>query len=119
MTRLLLPLALALSAACAGSGTVSATYSTPSGPALVQVRPGVYVLEDYPEPIFYADNFYWRFYGGVWYRSNYYTGGWVAARPTARITYVDRPYAYVRYRARPHDTVVIRDHRGRLHRRHR
>ena len=124
MTRFLtsFPVAIALAAgACTGSGTVAATYSTPtyaSSPALVEVNPGVYVVEDYPEPVFYTDNFYWRFYGGVWYRSNYYTGGWVVARPPQTVAYIDRPQRYVRYRAGARERVVVRDHRGRLvHRR--
>jgi hypothetical protein len=126
MTRFLttLPIALALAAgACTGGGTVAASYSSPgyaSQPGLVEVRPGVYVVENYDEPVFYADNFYWRFYGNTWYRSNYYNTGWVVARPPYSVAYIDRPQRYVRYRPGRHERVVIRDNRGRLHvRRHR
>src|SRR5262249_38835090 len=67
-------------------------------PDLVTVSPGVQVIADYDEPIFYSDGFYWRFYSGVWYRSTYYTGGWAYARPPAAIVRIDRPYAYAHYR---------------------
>jgi hypothetical protein len=67
-------------------------------PDLVYAAPGVQVIADYNEPIFYTDGFYWRFYGGTWYRSSYYTGGWVYARPPVAVLRIDRPYAYVHYR---------------------
>ena len=40
------------------------------------------MIADYNEPIFYSDGYYWRNNGGTWYRSSYYTGGWVYARGT-------------------------------------
>jgi len=71
-------------------------------PALVEVSPGVMVVEDYDEPVFYSDGFYWRYYGGIWYRSSYHTGGWVTWRnPPARVIGIRNPRGYVRYRARP------------------
>jgi len=78
-------------------------YATVSGdayppPDMAYVSPGVQVIADYDEPIFYTDGFYWRFYGGGWYRSNYYTGGWVYARPPVAVLRIDRPTAYVHYR---------------------
>jgi len=85
-----------LATGCAG------TYeATPVGPSysadLVEVAPGVQVIADYDEPIFYSDGFYWRYYGNTWYRSPYYTGGWVLARPPVAILRIDRPHAYVHY----------------------
>src|SRR5206468_8478957 len=86
-------LAAALAAGCA------ATVATDAyGPDLVTVSPGVQVIADYDEPIFYSDGFYWRYYGGTWYRSSYYTGGWVYARPPVAVMHIDRPYAYRHYR---------------------
>src|SRR5215471_8443274 len=73
-------------------------YAPGYGPDLVAVSPGVSVIADYDEPIFYSDGFYWRYYGGGWYRSTYYTGGWVYASPPAAILRIDRPYAYRHYR---------------------
>lgn len=70
-------------------------------PAMVEVSPGVMVIEDYDEPVFYSDGYYWLYSDGVWLRSSYHTGGWVRVRtvPT-RIVSIRSPRAYVRYRAR-------------------
>lgn len=87
-------------------------------PALVEVSPGVMVIEDYHEPVFYSDGFYWRYYGGLWYRSHYHTGGWVTwNRPPARIIGIRRPHAYVRYRARAgvHRTHIRARGGGTIH----
>lgn len=127
MRRLLMALALgsgALVAGCAGSGqyTVSGAYVETS-PELAYVSPGVYVVADYSEPVFYADNAYWRYDNGVWYSSSRYNGGWrYSTAPRALVT-IDRPYAYVRYRpqmryqARADGRVIVRDHRRGYYRR--
>jgi Polymer-forming cytoskeletal len=47
-------------------------------PELVEVSPGVQVIYDYDEPIFFSDGFYWRQTGGIWYSSRSYRGGWGA-----------------------------------------
>lgn len=94
-------------------------------PDLVYVAPGVQVIADYDQPIFYADNYYWRYDGGTWYRSSVYTGGWVYARPPAPLMRIERPHAYVHYRpagwAPRGQRPDVRDHRqarpGRGHRR--
>ncbi len=88
---------LLLLAGCAG--TYSATVATdPYGPDLVYAAPGVQVIADYNEPIFYSDGLYWRYDGGGWYRSSYYTGGWVYASPPVAVLRIGRPTAYVHYR---------------------
>jgi hypothetical protein len=84
-------------AAVLGTGCAATVASDGYGPDLVTVSPGVQVIADYDEPIFYSDGYYWRQYGGGWYRSSYYTGGWVYARPPVAVMHIDRPYAYVRY----------------------
>jgi len=45
-------------------------------PDLVEVSPGVQVIYDYDEPIFFSDGFYWREENGVWFSSRSYRGGW-------------------------------------------
>ncbi|CAN5921865.1 hypothetical protein BH11MYX3_BH11MYX3_19380 [soil metagenome] len=107
-------------AACAGSATYrgTATYDSPD---LVYAEPGVQVVADYDEPIFYADNFYWRNDGGRWYRSSYYNRGWVYANPPQVVARIQSPARYRHYRpngytVRRHDArgrTVIRDHRRR------
>lgn len=93
-----------------------------STPDLVTVSPGVQVVADYDEPVFFTDGFYWRFNDGYWYRSNNYATGWYYyERPPVAVLQIDRPHAYVHYRPqgyvarnraryRPADPIV-RDHR--------
>jgi hypothetical protein len=92
--RSILP-AVLLAAVLGGGCAATVTASTPD---LVYAAPGVQVIADYDQPIFYSDGFYWWWSGGIWYRSSYYTGGWVAARPPVAVMRIERPYAYVRYR---------------------
>ncbi|MCA9674101.1 MAG: hypothetical protein KC464_03585, partial [Myxococcales bacterium] len=109
--------ALTLFSGCIVRGTVRARAYGPQ-PDLVMISPGVYVVADYDDSVFYYDNYYWRYDGYVWYRSNVYTGGWARwSSPPRAIVRIDRPRAYVRYRgngnvhhqpARP----VGRDHRA-------
>lgn len=93
-----------------------------STPDLVAVSPGVQVVADYDEPVFYSDGFYWRYYNDSWYRSNNYATGWYYyERPPVAVLQINRPYAYAHYRPqgyvarsrgryRPADPIV-RDHR--------
>lgn len=124
MQTLLLRSALfvALAGGCAGTGQLTVTGET-TMPDLVVIRPGVQVIADSDEAIFYNDNYYWRNAGGFWYRSPSYRSGWVrvtVAPPAIRT--IDRPTAYVHYRGQarasaPSDRHVVvpppaaRDHR--------
>ena len=138
MRRLILPTLCAALYACVPAGGevtyTSGTYVQGGGgtyvqsttyvetPDLVTVQPGVQVIADYDEPVFYTDGFYWRFNDGVWYRSNNYASGWVYYdAPPARLRVIDRPYEYRHYRPngyvvrnrgpyRPAEPIV-RDHR--------
>jgi hypothetical protein len=87
-----------VAAALLGAGCYATVSGEAYGPDLVTVSPGVQVIADYDEPIFYTDGFYWRYYGGVWYRSTVYTGGWVYAQPPVAVLRIDRPYGYAHYR---------------------
>jgi hypothetical protein len=77
-------------------------YSNPSYPAepdRVHLDDGVYVLADYPEPVFFSAGMYWRYDDGYWYRSRVHTGNWSRVhRPPTAIRRIDRPETYVRYR---------------------
>lgn len=96
----------ALAALClAGSGcTVQGQVRTRayvSTPELVLVQPGVYVVADYDDPVFYNDGYYWLYRDGYWARSYTYTGGWVRVRSVPYgVRRIHRPTAYVHYR--PH-----------------
>jgi hypothetical protein len=136
MRGLILSAALGAAAltGCYATGDVgysaSATYSSAPAndgyaatPDLVTVQPGVQVVADYDEPVFFTDGFYWRFYDGYWYRSNNYAYGWSYwDRPPVAVLRIDRPYAYTHYRPagyvsrrnvryRP-PAAIVSDHRG-------
>ena len=102
--------------------TTSATVSVDTyEPDLVDVGGGVQVIADYDEPVFYTDNYYWRFYGGTWYRSNVYSGGWTVYNDVPySVRRIERPHSYVRYRPQgytprarrePYRQPAVRDHR--------
>jgi len=65
---------------------------------LVEISPGVEVIADYDEPIFFVDDFYWVFRGGFWYRSGWYGGGWARAEPPDRVRGIANPGSYAHYR---------------------
>jgi hypothetical protein len=94
----LMTLSLLVGGCAVGVGYRGTVANDGYGPELVYAAPGVQVIADFDEPVFYVDNFYWRFYGGGWYRSPYYTGGWVTARPPGAVLRIDRPQAFVHYR---------------------
>ena len=53
-------------------------------PPMVVVEPGVQVVRDCDDEIFFTGGWYWHpGPGGVWYRTRSYRGGWVAAPPRA------------------------------------
>jgi hypothetical protein len=92
-----------LIAGCAGSGTVgyqaTASYETAPMPDMAYVSPGVQVIADYDEPVFYTDGYYWRYdTNGTWYRSNTWTGGWVYASAPRPLLSIQQPRTYIRYR---------------------
>jgi len=102
-------------------GPTVAVTATTVAPDLVYVSPGVQVIADFDEPIFYADGFYWREYNGTWYHSRYHTHGWVYAAPPRTIIGIRNRGAYRHYRPtgwsprydRGYNRgPVIRDNRG-------
>jgi hypothetical protein len=90
-------------AACTGSGQAQVNYSaeaTVATPTLVEVEPGVQVVADYDEPVFFNEGVYWRYEGGVWYRSPYHNRGWVRVEaPPVAVRRIQRPEMYVHYHA--------------------
>jgi hypothetical protein len=102
------------SSSCTGHVRTEAVVAHPS---LVYVEPGIWVVAESDYPIFYLDNYYWMFHDGYWYRSRYYTGGWVyrpRSHVPARIGHIRYPRVYRNYRARPGmrtRKAPTRDHR--------
>ena len=95
-------------------GPAVSVSATTVAPDLVYVSPGVQVIADYDEPIFYSDGFYWREYGGTWYHSRYYDRGWAYAAPPRAIVSIGNRRSYVHYRPRGYTPrgSYVRDHRG-------
>src|SRR5262245_44155441 len=53
-----------------------------AAPPMVQVQPGVMVVQDYDEEVFFVGGRYWMRGGdGRWYRATDYRGGWVVVEP--------------------------------------
>ena len=46
-------------------------------PAVVLVLPGIYVVPDYPEELFFVSGFYWVVRSGHWFRCSSKEGRWV------------------------------------------
>ena len=73
-------------------------------PPMVVVQPGVQVVQDYDEEVFFVDGRYWmRGRDGRWYRANDYRGGWVTAEPRAVPGSIVRlpPGTYKHYKSKP------------------
>ena len=80
-------------------GNATATAEVPP-PNLVLVEGDVWVVEDYDEPVFYTEGFYWRYMGGVWYRSEVHHANWVRVTVVpASVQRIDQPTRYVHYAA--------------------
>jgi len=99
---LLLALALSLvatagSSGCAGSAHTSTTVVTPR---LILVSPGVWVVSDYHREIFFYNDFYWWYSGGIWYRSLHYYDGFVRVSVTpAPLVRLHHRNRYIHYKA--------------------
>src|SRR3569623_2841778 len=76
---------------CTGGAQVHTTAEADYvAPQLVEVEPGVQVVADYDEPVFYSDGMYWRSEGGIWYSSRYHNHAWVrVASPTVAVAPVE------------------------------
>ncbi len=118
MKRITAALLFSTAAACAGTTEVMYRAPLPTQTSMVEIDPGVYVVAGQDEPVFYADNFYWRYHDNAWYRTGGSTGDWIRiGRPPQSVMQIREPHRYRHYRPHSSDTVVIRDQRGRWHRR--
>lgn len=110
---------------CLATGTADVQYSggvAVSTPDLVEVSPGVQVVADYDDSVFYSDGYYWRYDGGGWYRSNNYAGGFVYwESPPRAVISINDPYRYRHYRPANYQPrhqpyrrpePIVRDHRA-------
>ena len=72
--------------------------ATTVAPDLVFVSPGVQVVADFNEPVFYSSGYYWRETGGTWYRSSYHTHGWSYSAPPSVVIGIRDRHSYRHYR---------------------
>ncbi len=61
--------------------TVNIRIGFTAPPPLVVVTPGIQVVPDYDEEVFFVDGWYWTRGEVVWYRTRDYRGGWVVVQP--------------------------------------
>lgn len=89
-------------AGCAPTGDVEyAGEVHVTSPELVTISPGVQVVADADEPLFYSDGMYWLYRDNGWYRSDSYRGGFARVEYSylpQRIRVIEQPQAYVQYR---------------------
>ncbi|MHB8877991.1 MAG: hypothetical protein ACYC8T_30210 [Myxococcaceae bacterium] len=85
------------------------TISFPAPPTLVVVEPGVQVVQDYDDEVFFVDGWYWHRRGPHWYRTQVHTGGWVLAEPRhVPVVIVKSPVGrYRRWRGPAHKATVV------------
>ncbi len=101
---IVLALAVALSPLAAGA-QVQVTVQLPiirfeAPPPLVVVQPGIQVVEDYDDEVYFVDSWYWVRRDGHWFRARDHHGGWVVAeRGRVPVTLVNlQPGKYRRYK---------------------
>ena len=115
--RFLLSAALlaTLASGCYTTGSVGyggTIATTTVAPDLVYIGPGVQVIADYHEPVFYSDGYYWRETNGAWYRSSVHTGGWIYAAPPRTVIGIQNRHSYRNYRPAGYvRRAPVRDHR--------
>jgi hypothetical protein len=70
-------------------------------PVLVEVSPGVQVVPEYEQEVFFVDGWYWHRGGRTWYRTQDHRGGWVVVhrREVPRGLVRIPPGRYRHYRA--------------------
>jgi hypothetical protein len=86
-------------------------------PGLVVVSPGVQVVPEVDEEVFFTDGYYWVRRDEAWYRSRVHTGGWalVPVRTVpARLVKVP-PGHYRRWKPAKHEGDHGEHHRGEHH----
>jgi hypothetical protein len=100
MTKTFAFLLMVSLAACRGEAEVR--YSGDAmAPELValDIDPGIMVVANSDEPIFYVDNTYYLYRDDRWYRSGSHRVGWKRVEnPPDRIRRIDQPLAYVHFR---------------------
>jgi hypothetical protein len=82
---------------------ISVRFEAP--PPLVVVSPGIQVVEDNDEEVFFTDGFYWVRRDDVWYRTRDHRGGWavVGHEHVPAFIYQAKPGAYRHWKHEEHE----------------
>lgn len=120
MNRLLLALAVVVAGPAAAQVDIRINVPLPTivfeaPPPLVVVQPGVQVVEDSDDEVFFVDGYYWCRRDGRWFRTRTHTGGWVVVedRVVPRTIVVFPPGQYRKWkRGHGHGATVVVDPPG-------
>lgn len=85
-------------------GEAAFTLSLPAAPPLVAIQPGVSVVRDWDNEVFYSDGYYWTRHDRYWYRTNDHRGRWsrVENRRVPLVIAQSPPGRYRHYRGEEH-----------------
>jgi hypothetical protein len=89
------------------SAQVQIAIGFPAPPPLVVVSPGVMVVEDYDEEIYFVDNWYWVRRDNFWYRTRSHRGGWVVVHSGIPATIIGIPPGKYRKYKGGHSGAVV------------
>lgn len=88
-------------------------------PALVVVEPGVSVVRDLDDEVFFVDGYYWVRQDRIWFRAHDHRGGWIRVEDHQVPTVIARspPGRYRHYRGDDHQRGESEHghHEGRDH----
>lgn len=119
------PLSIVLPRTAAAQVNVEVQVGLPTirfetAPALVEVSPGVQVVEDYDQEVYFVDGWYWYRSGPNWYRTRDHHGGWVVVheREVPRNLVRIPPGRYRHYRGHGPERHDMGPHRAEVRREH-
>ncbi len=120
MKTTLIALLLVAPSLALAQGTVSADFRIDLPvilPPLVVVAPGVQVVPEVEEEVFFADRYYWVRRDGGWYRSRTHRKGWVLAPVrSVPVRLVGIPHGkYRRWSPPGHAKKEVREHGSHGH----
>ena len=80
-------------------------------PVLVDIAPGVQVVPDSDDEVYFVDNYYWHHRGPNWYRTREHTGGWLLVEPrlVPRTIVTYEPGRYRRWHDEKHEVREVRE----------
>ncbi len=86
---------------CAAGEAESGGDVRVSSPDLVAISPGIQVVSDADEPLFFADGYYWLYRDRAWYRSDSYRSGFARIDVNmvpGELRTIQQPQIYAHYR---------------------